>query len=599
MDYDVIVIGAGHAGIEAGLACSRLNQRTILITQNLDTIGKLSCNPAIGGLSKGNIVREIDALGGEMAHIIDKSMIQYRVLNKGRGPAVQAPRAQADKDEYAKVAKLTLENQKGLDLFQDTVIDLILDGKKCIGVKTLRGNTISAKAVVLTTGTFMNAKIFIGEYTALNGRIDEPSVIGLSENLEKYNFHIGRMKTGTPARIDKDSIDYTDLVEQASEDKLSAFSFEYDQVDRPKISCYLSQTNEKTHKIIQDNMDKSPLYSGEIVGKGPRYCPSIEDKVVRFKDRDKHLVYLEPEGEHTNSIYLNGISSSLPEKVQLDFIHTIKGLEKARILKPGYAVEYDYLDPMDLYPTLESIIIENLYIAGQSNGTSGYEEAAGQGLIAAINAVMKIQGEKPFILDRSLAYIGVLIDDLVTKGTTEPYRMFTSRSEHRLNQRADTCDQRLTPLGYDIGLASEFRMKRVNEKIDMINQVKKILDNNRMQSKSLSDWIRMPENSIFTLENDELKKYNEEILYQAELDIKYEGYIAREQRQVQKFKKLEKLYLKPDFDYDNVLALSTEAKEKLKKVRPLSIGQASRISGVRQSDIAVLMLALSGKKKND
>ena len=422
MDYDAIVVGGGHAGIEASLALSRIGFKTLLITQNLDAIGRLSCNPAIGGLSKGNIVREVDALGGEMAHLIDHSMIQYRILNRRRGPAVQAPRAQADKFTYARLAKETLESEHNLSLFMDTVVDFLLDptGKRLTGVITERQHTISANVVVLTTGTFMEGKIFIGEYDAPNGRLDEPSAIGLGTNLRKKGFPVGRLKTGTPARVRKSSLDFDKMEVQDGEELMMPFSFDYDSINRPQVPCYITWTNEKTHAIIRDNIHRSPLYGGKIVGTGPRYCPSIEDKVVRFPDRNRHQIFVEPEGIGTEEMYLNGISSSLPEDVQWDFVHSIEGLEHAQIMRPAYAVEYDFINPQALYPSLESKLVENLFIAGQTNGTSGYEEAACQGLMAGINAAQKLKGEPPLVLSRNEAYTGVLIDDLVTMGTKEP-----------------------------------------------------------------------------------------------------------------------------------------------------------------------------------
>ena len=597
MDYDAIVIGGGHAGIEASLALSKEGFDTILITQSLDAIGRMSCNPSIGGLAKGNLVREIDALGGEMGHLADSAMIQMRMLNKRRGPAVQAPRSQEDKFTYSRIAKETLEREEKLSLFMDTVVDFITEKDTIIGVVTERGWRISAKVVVLTTGTFMDGKIFIGEYDAPCGRLSESAAIGLGDSLRRLGFHTGRMKTGTPARVRKSSLDINEMEIQDGDDPMLPFSFETDSIERESVPCYVTYTNEETHRIIRENISRSPLYGGKIVGKGPRYCPSIEDKVVRFPDRERHQIFVEPEGIGTEEMYLNGLSSSLPEEVQHAFIHSIPGLRHAEIMRPAYAVEYDYLDPLDLYPSLESKILSNLFIAGQTNGTSGYEEAAAQGLIAGINAAERLKGNKPFILSRTESYIGVLIDDLVTKGVDEPYRMFTSRAEYRLSLRHDTADQRLTRKGYEAGLATKERIERLERKSEEIRRVKEILQHTRIGSKSAYDTLKEPEKDIHTLGIEALSSYSEGILREAELDIRYSGYIDRQERELEKARKAENMEIPSDFDYDSVDGISAEAREKLKAIRPRSIGQAGRISGIRVSDTAVLAVAVRSFKR--
>jgi tRNA uridine 5-carboxymethylaminomethyl modification enzyme len=593
MDFDTIVIGGGHAGIEACLAPARMGFKTLLITQNLDAIGRLSCNPAIGGLAKGNIVREVDALGGEMAHLIDKTMIQYRILNRRRGPAVQAPRAQADKYEYSALAKHTLELQKNLSLFMDTVVDLIIDKDTNVvsGVITERGHKITAKTVVLTTGTFMEGRIFIGKYDSPCGRLGEVAAIGLGTNLRKHGFEMGRMKTGTPARVKQSSIDFSELEVQPG-DKQMPFSFDIEEIDRPDLPCHITFTNADTHKIIRENIHQSPLYGGKITGKGPRYCPSIEDKVVRFPDRERHQIFIEPEGSNTQEMYLNGLSSSLPEDVQDKFTRTLPGLKHVEIMRPAYAVEYDYIDPLQLLPTLECIKWKGLFIAGQTNGTSGYEEAACQGLMAGINAAQKLKGEKPLILSRAESYTGVLIDDLVTKGTKEPYRMFTSRAEYRLNMRHDSCDQRLTPKGYEVGLQSKEKLEKLQDKMKKVEAVKDLLSHNSYEKKNALHALKMPEVTIEDMMEKipELSSYAEPIRYHVQLDVKYEGYIAKEQREVEKFANLENIKIADDFDYDTVKGMSSEGIEKCKKIRPISVGQASRISGLRTTDIAILMV---------
>lgn len=590
-DYDAIVIGGGHAGIEASLAVSRMGFRTLMITQSLDAIGRLSCNPAIGGLAKGNLVREVDALGGEMAHLIDSSMIQFRILNRRRGPAVQAYRAQADKFSYSRLAKETLEKERNLELFMDTVVDIIVRDGKIIGVVTERGWSIYSKVVVLTTGTFMSGKIFIGEYEHESGRLGEEAAKGLGDALRQKGFRVGRMKTGTPARVKMSSLDFSRLEVQDGDEQMRPFSFLTKKVERPNLKCYITYTNERTHEIIRANIHRSPLYGGKIVGKGPRYCPSIEDKVVRFPDRERHQIFVEPEGVGSEEMYLNGLSSSLPESVQNEFIRTLPGLENVVIMRPAYAVEYDYLDPLDLYPSLESKIVKNLFIAGQTNGTSGYEEAAAQGIIAGINAALRLENKEALILKRSDSYIGVLIDDLTTKGTKEPYRMFTSRAEYRLFLRNDNADSRLTPLS---PLASDERKEALKEKLLAMEEIKELLKARKERGKNGLELIREPEVTIDSLLPSDANNFSPEVKEEVELDLKYEGYLKRQEREIARFEKNESVAIPEDFDYDSVDGLSQESREKFKAIRPKSVGQAGRISGVRVSDIAVLQVALRG-----
>ncbi|WNZ73340.1 tRNA uridine-5-carboxymethylaminomethyl(34) synthesis enzyme MnmG [Borreliella garinii] len=612
MDFDAIVIGGGHAGIEAALALSRLNFKTLMITQNLDTIGKLSCNPAIGGLAKGNMVREIDALGGEMGRIIDFSMIQFRVLNKSRGPAVQAPRAQADKLMYQTKAKETLERQDNLDLFQDTVVDFILNSMRneIKGVVTERGNKFRSSVVVLTTGTFLRGKIFIGEYRANMGRLAEFSAYGLDKTLLSLGFEMGRLKTGTPARIHKKSVDFSKTEVQFGDSDIIPFSFSNGNLDKSQLSCYVTYTNKKTHEIISENMHLSPLYSGEIVGNGPRYCPSIEDKIVKFKDKDRHQIFIEPEGFNTEEMYLNGLSSSLPENIQQKFINSIEGLEHAIITRPGYAVEYDYINPIELYPNLESKRVKGLFVAGQTNGSSGYEEAAAQGLMAGINAALRLQNKKPMILTRTSSYIGVLIDDLVTKGTKEPYRMFTSRAEHRLNLRHDTSDKRLIKIGYDLGLVDEERYSKYLFKKRRVEEIKELLKQRRLSLKDVADeqlkkhvskdFYHILKDPSISLDNlikiDPSLSDSKVILEQVELDVKYEGYINRQKDLIKKLNNLELVKLPFDFNYEIIEGLSREAREKFSKVQPATLAQASRIPGIRNTDITVLFIYFSNPK---
>ena len=621
-EYDVVVVGAGHAGAEAAAAAAGLGAKTLLVTQNLDTICQMSCNPAMGGVAKGQIVREIDALGGWSGIVTDRSMIQFRMLNRSKGPAMWSPRAQCDKAVFSSNWRYVLENTPNLTLWQDEVVDIITDGEVVSGVATRMQITIPAKAVVLTNGTFLNGQIFIGETVLSGGRIGERPALGLSDKLKEAGFEVEKLKTGTPVRIDGRTIDFSVLAEQPGDDDPQKFSFSpQTKTLTEQKPCFLAYTNLHTHDILRSGFEKSPLFTGRIQGRGPRYCPSIEDKIERFAGKDRHQLFVEPEGLKTNSYYLNGFSSSLPLDVQLDALHSIEGFGQARIFKPGYAIEYDYFPPTQLKYTLETKRIENLYFAGQINGTTGYEEAACQGLMAGINAVLKLRGKPVFVLGRSQAYIGVLIDDLVTKGVDEPYRMFTSRAEYRILLRQDDADIRLTPLSHAIGLASQERLERVNEKLRYTARLSEAIyqtsilpndSNNYLeehnsaplsQKVKLSNLLLRPEitmQDLFTMSPSlgEMlthipESIRREVCESAEILIKYSRYIEKEKEVAEKILKYENLPLKDGVDYHSISALSFEAREKLSKMRPQTIGQASRISGVSPADISVLLIMMN------
>ena len=616
-EYDVIVVGGGHAGCEAAASAANLGSKTLLVTMNLQVLGQMSCNPAMGGIAKGQIVREIDAMGGYSGIVTDFTMIQFKMLNKSKGPAMWSPRAQSDRMRFAEKWRLMLEETPNLDFFQDMVTGLLIEKNKVVGVKTGLGLDIKSKSVVLTNGTFLNGIIHVGEKQFGGGRMGEKAATGITEQLVNLGFDSGRMKTGTPPRVDGRSLDYTKMIEQPGDANPEKFSF----LNTPKLttqrSCYMTYTNPEVHDLLREGFDRSPMFNGRIKSVGPRYCPSIEDKINRFSERERHQIFVEPEGWNTVEIYVNGFSTSLPEDVQAKALRSMPGFENVKIFRPGYAIEYDYFPPTQLQHTLETKLIENLFFAGQINGTTGYEEAACQGLMAGINAHQKVQNQQPFILQRNEAYIGVLIDDLITKGTEEPYRMFTSRAEFRILLRQDNADERLTPLSRSLGLAKEERMHRLDKKykqteklVDFIEEtsilpedVNDVIEQNDgkpiSQGMKLNSIVKRPEIQLEELKNIpslrhfiDQQNIDQESFDQAEIQIKYEGYIQKEKNNAEKLNRLEYVKIPADFDFMSIHNISAEGRQKLKNIQPATIAQASRISGVSPSDISILLVHL-------